>query len=121
MSVRTGLGPRTGAEKATDGAGGSGHADRPPGFLPLTWHFQDARSLSPSPHRLARDRTECPGCRGRRFIRLFARAEQHLPGCLPADEQAAFQALLARLATHVYSLDPVAAACDAVVDIRSRA
>jgi hypothetical protein len=30
-------------------------------------------------------------------------------------------ALLARLATHVTSLDPVAAACDAVVDIRSRA
>ena len=31
--------PRTTAEKATDGAGGSGYADRPPGFLPLTWHF----------------------------------------------------------------------------------
>jgi DNA-binding MarR family transcriptional regulator len=50
----------------------------------------------------------------------FARAEQHLLGCLPADEQAAFRALLARLATHVNSLDPVAAACDAVVDIGSR-
>jgi|GEM_PF-5533223 hypothetical protein len=64
--------------------------------------------------------TECPGCRGHRFIRLFARAEQHLLGCLPADERAAFPALLARLATHVNSLDPVATACDAVVD-RSRA
>src|ERR1700737_2215956 len=31
--------PRTTAEKATDGAGGSGFADRPPGFVPLTWHF----------------------------------------------------------------------------------
>jgi hypothetical protein len=39
--------------------------------------------------------------------------------CLPSDEQAAFRALLARLGTHVTSLHPVAAACDAVVDIRS--
>src|ERR1700733_15686437 len=31
--------PRTTAEKATHGAGGSGHTDRPPGFFPLTWHF----------------------------------------------------------------------------------
>jgi hypothetical protein len=36
VSVRTGLSPRTGAEKPTDVAGGSGYADRPPGFLPLT-------------------------------------------------------------------------------------
>src|ERR1039457_3520316 len=40
MSVRTGLGARTGARTATDGAGGSGYADRPPGFLPLTWRFR---------------------------------------------------------------------------------
>ena len=53
--------------------------------------FQDACSLSPSPSSRARDRTECPGCRGRRFICLFARAEQHLLGCLPADVQAAFR------------------------------
>jgi hypothetical protein len=32
-------GPRTGAEKATDGAGGSGYADRPPDFPPVTCHF----------------------------------------------------------------------------------
>jgi hypothetical protein len=29
-----------GGGKATDGAGGSGYANRPPGFLPLTWHFR---------------------------------------------------------------------------------
>jgi hypothetical protein len=27
-------------EKATDGAEGSGYADRPPGSLALTWHFR---------------------------------------------------------------------------------
>ena len=32
--------PRTGAEKATDGADRSGYADRPSGFLALTWHFR---------------------------------------------------------------------------------
>ena len=38
-SVGTGLGPRTGAE--THGRGrGSGYADRPAGFSPLTWHFK---------------------------------------------------------------------------------
>ena len=39
-SVRSGLGPRTGAEKPADGTGGSGYAGRPPGFAPLTWHFR---------------------------------------------------------------------------------
>ena len=32
-SVGTGLGPRTGPEKATDRGDGSGYTDRPPGFL----------------------------------------------------------------------------------------
>jgi hypothetical protein len=45
-------GPRTGAAEATDGAGGSGYADRPPAFVPLTWHFwipayDDGPLLSP--------------------------------------------------------------------------
>lgn len=44
------------------------------------------------------------------------------PRMVPAGGRAgSVPALLARLATHVTSLDPVAAACDAVVDIRSRA
>ena len=29
-----------GGAEATDGAGRSGYADRPPGFCPLTWHFR---------------------------------------------------------------------------------
>ena len=29
-----------GAEKPTDGGGGSGYGDRPRGFVPLTWHFR---------------------------------------------------------------------------------
>jgi len=51
----------------------------------------------------------------------FARAEQHILGGLAPADQAAFRALLATLATHVNSLDPVATACDAVVDIGTRA
>jgi DNA-binding MarR family transcriptional regulator len=51
----------------------------------------------------------------------FARAEQHILGGLSPEDQAAFRALLATLATHVNSLDPVATACDAVVDIGTRA
>jgi len=51
----------------------------------------------------------------------FARAEQHILGCLAPGDQAAFRALLASLATHVNSIDPVATACDAVVDIGTRA
>ena len=42
-------------------------------------------------------------------------------GGLSPEDQAAFRALLATLATHVNSLDPVATACDAVVDIGTRA
>jgi hypothetical protein len=40
--------PRTGAEKATDGAGGSGHADRPRPDSRSDLPFQDACSMSPS-------------------------------------------------------------------------
>jgi DNA-binding MarR family transcriptional regulator len=50
----------------------------------------------------------------------FARAEQHILGGLSPEEQAAFRALLTRLATHVNCLDPVATACDAVADIGAR-
>src|SRR5690242_673770 len=32
--------PRTGAERATDGAGGSGYTGRHPCFSPLTCHFR---------------------------------------------------------------------------------
>jgi DNA-binding MarR family transcriptional regulator len=51
----------------------------------------------------------------------FARAEQHILGGLSPADQAAFRALLASLATHVDSLDPVATACEAVIDIGARA
>jgi DNA-binding MarR family transcriptional regulator len=51
----------------------------------------------------------------------FARAEQHILGGLPPDDQAAFRALLGTLATHVNSLDPVTTACDAVAEIGARA
>jgi DNA-binding MarR family transcriptional regulator len=51
----------------------------------------------------------------------FARAEQHILGGLSPGDQAAFRALLASLATHVDSLDPVATACEAVIDIGTRA
>lgn len=47
----------------------------------------------------------------------FARAEQHILGGLSPADQATFRALLASLATHVNSVDPVATACEAVVDI----
>ncbi len=36
---------RTMAEKATDGAGGSGYTDRAPSFVPLTWYFRVPNSL----------------------------------------------------------------------------
>jgi DNA-binding MarR family transcriptional regulator len=50
----------------------------------------------------------------------FTRAEQHLLGGLPPEEQAAFRHLLSTLATQVNCLDPVATACDAVADIGAR-
>jgi DNA-binding MarR family transcriptional regulator len=49
-----------------------------------------------------------------------ARAEQHILGGLSVKDQAAFRALLATLATHVNSLDPVATACDAAEDLGAR-
>jgi hypothetical protein len=55
-SVGTGLGSRTGAEKPTDGAGGSGYADRPRGFLSLTWHFRMPAHCCHLPRRHARTR-----------------------------------------------------------------
>ena len=45
------------SEKATDGAGGSGHTDRPPGFFPLTWHF----GMPEHYRRLPRHRTWLAG------------------------------------------------------------
>jgi DNA-binding MarR family transcriptional regulator len=50
----------------------------------------------------------------------FAHAERHILAGLSEQEQAAFRALLRTLATHVNDLDPVATACDAVVDIGAR-
>src|ERR1044071_226165 len=54
--------PRTGAGKATDGAGGSGHADRRHrDYLP-DWHFRmPAPGCRYSRHR---DLPRRPGCRG---------------------------------------------------------
>jgi hypothetical protein len=40
MSVRTGLRATDGAGKSHGRARGSGYADHPPGFLPLTWRFK---------------------------------------------------------------------------------
>jgi DNA-binding MarR family transcriptional regulator len=50
----------------------------------------------------------------------FARAEQHILGGLSPEDQAAFRGLLATLAAHVNSMDPVTDACDAVEDITAR-
>jgi len=50
----------------------------------------------------------------------FERAEQHILGGLSPEDQAAFRAMLGTLATHMNSLDPVATACDAVIDIGAR-
>jgi hypothetical protein len=39
----------SGAARRTDGGGGSGYADRPPGFMAADLAFHDACSMSPSP------------------------------------------------------------------------
>jgi hypothetical protein len=59
-----GAGARSGLT-ARDGSGGSGYADRPPGFLPLTW----ARC-----RRLPRHQglAQCSECRERRVMRSLA-------------------------------------------------
>jgi hypothetical protein len=63
-------GPRTGAENATDGGGGSGYADRPPGFSVLTCHFRKpARCRRHPRHRGLARRPGCRGlCTGRRRV-----------------------------------------------------
>jgi hypothetical protein len=50
--------------KPTDGRGGSGYADRPRGFVPLTWHFRAHTRCRRLPHR----RTQA-GCLVLRSIR----------------------------------------------------
>jgi DNA-binding MarR family transcriptional regulator len=51
----------------------------------------------------------------------FSRAEQHLLGGLPAQDQSTFRALLRTLATHANAQDPVATACDVITDLTARA
>jgi hypothetical protein len=63
-SVGTGLGPRTGTVKPTDGAGGSGYADRPPGFVPLTWHFRMPAHCRRLPRHRVRTRAGVLGAEG---------------------------------------------------------
>ncbi len=120
MSVRTGLRPRTGPEKATDGAGGSGYADCPPGFLSLTWRFRmPARyrhpliaGLGTGLSVLGAEGVGLSACsRGPNSISSGAAGGRAggVPGpARPAGDPREL-------------LDPVATACDAVVDIRSRA
>jgi DNA-binding MarR family transcriptional regulator len=50
----------------------------------------------------------------------FRHAEQHLLSGLSLDDQATFRVLLRTLATHANALDPVATACDAIGDLRTR-
>jgi hypothetical protein len=50
--------------KPTDGAGGSGYADRPPVVVPLTWYCRMLARCRHLPCRRAR--AGCTGCRGRR-------------------------------------------------------
>jgi len=49
-------GPRTGAEQATDGGGGSGCTDRPPGLLTFTWYFRIPARYQRLPHHRSRTR-----------------------------------------------------------------
>jgi integrase len=56
--------PRTGAEKATDGAGRSGYADRPARIPALTCHFRMPARCRRHPRH--RGLPQCRGCRGPR-------------------------------------------------------
>jgi hypothetical protein len=67
-SVGSGFSPRTGAEKATDGAGGSGYGDRLHGFMPLTLHFRIPGRCR-LPHRPARAGVLCSGGVGDPLVR----------------------------------------------------
>ena len=67
-----GLGPRTGAEKPTDGGGGSGYADRPPGLVPLTWHFRMPARCRHLPRRRVQTRVRVSWAPRASVIRLFA-------------------------------------------------
>ena len=51
----------------------------------------------------------------------FTRAEQHLLAALAPADQVTFRALLRTLATHANAQDPVATACDAIIDLTARA
>jgi len=51
----------------------------------------------------------------------FTRAERHLLAALPPEDQVTFRALLRTLATHANAQDPVATACDAIIDLTARA
>ena len=59
--------------KTTDGGGGSGYADRPPGFVPLTWHFRMSARCRRLPRRRVQTRVRCPGRRGRRWSACLRR------------------------------------------------
>jgi DNA-binding MarR family transcriptional regulator len=50
----------------------------------------------------------------------FGHAEQHLLAGLDTAGQASFRALLRALAAHANDLDPVATACDAIIDLTAR-
>ena len=59
--------------KTTDGGGGSGYADRPPGLVPLTWHFRISARCRRFPRRRVQTRVRCPGRRGRRWSACLRR------------------------------------------------
>jgi hypothetical protein len=60
--------PTDGAEKATDGAGGSGYADRPARILVLTWYLSLLSHRRRCPHR----KRYLPRVAEASLIRLFA-------------------------------------------------
>jgi len=50
--------------RGADWPAGSGYADRPPGFLPLTWHFRMPARCPHLPHHWVRIRTGCLDAEG---------------------------------------------------------